>query len=146
MLGWPKQQFGNIFCIPIFVFCWLYQHIYLVSYCTLEWVVWHGKIKLWDIEQVRVSFLWEISCWFQIWSQIGEKIPSSYRGLRFKKGNGKLKICNVKFGQYCRMVEKHVKRWKLIKIRPLNNTPPITIQKWCYFFDFLPFRGHLGCF
>ena len=33
--------------------------------------------------------------------------------------NGKLKICNVKFGQYCRMAEKHVKYWKFKKIRPL---------------------------
>ena len=45
--------------------------------------------------------------------------------------NGKLKICNVKFGQYCRTAEKLVKRWKLKKIRPLYipNTPPITIEK-----------------
>ena len=29
--------------------------------------------------------------------------------------NGKLKKFNVKFGQYCRTAEKHVKRWKLKK-------------------------------
>ena len=45
--------------------------------------------------------------------------------------NGKLKICNAKFGQYCRTAEKHVKCWKFKKIRPLylHNTPPITIEK-----------------
>ena len=42
-----------------------------------------------------------------------------------------VKICNVKFGQYFRMAEKQVKRWKLKKIRQLyiHNTPPITIEK-----------------